>query len=119
MAHKHSVAPTEGPVYTAQKHIFDHGHIYIKATGSNATTGYHTSFAIDPGTKPVEVEFVNLAPTGIAADHITPFTASIVVKFEGEQTTVPIHDAAGVHHVPITAAVPLPPIPAPTTSPAA
>jgi hypothetical protein len=112
MAHTRSVKPAEGPEYTATREIFEKGFVQVQATGKNTTTGYHTALAIDPGlAPPVALEFVNLPPSGVAADHITPFTVSIVVRYEAGQTSVPIHDTDGLRQVKITVPPPLPPIP--------
>ena len=78
----------------------------VHAFGFNPTSGYKTFFQIDPSfVLPAIVDFINIKPTGMVAQMVTPFHVELTIVassvFGETQKTVTVHDIYGGHHVDI------------------
>jgi hypothetical protein len=78
----------------------------IYAVGHNRTTGFRTFFQVDPAfILPAIVDFINIPPSGIVLQVVTPFSAHITMAaasiFGEKQHAVTIHDVSGSHSIPI------------------
>jgi hypothetical protein len=103
MSTSKSVKPSDGPHYTATRGLFEGPEVYVEATGHNVTGGFKTSFMVDFTVAHLtELSFLNIPPTGIANDLVTPFDISIAVTLPASAQTVLIHDTKGAHKVSIT-----------------
>jgi hypothetical protein len=99
-----SVAPMSA-AYTATMHP-DGKRFTIRATGENPTTGYKTFLQVDPILiLPEQVDFVNIKPTGMAGQMISPFDVELTLVANSilgqPQRGVIVHDTNGGHSIPI------------------
>jgi hypothetical protein len=78
----------------------------VFANGLNLTTSYRTFLEVDPEMiLPAIVDFVNIKPTGVVGQLVTPFSVQLTLvaaSVLGEaQRTVTVHDLDGPHQIPI------------------
>jgi hypothetical protein len=97
------------PLNVTYKAVFDEDkkRFTVHAFGFNNTTGYKTFFQVDPRLiLPAIVDFINLKPTGMVGEMITPFHVQIGMVaadsvFGENQQIVTINDIEGDHQIQI------------------
>ena len=114
---KPSIPPQEGPHFSAIRYPGEGAIIHVSAVGTNATTGFLTTFYIGPELiYPPRLHFANVPPSGIALQVLAPFKAefsysharglnlpgipepkdTIIIYTESGPVDVPVRDAGFV-----------------------
>jgi hypothetical protein len=91
--------PKQEVQYSAHRLLQDPSEVYLQAVGVNPTSGYTTFFRIGPELiHPPIIYFINIPPSGAALQCLTPFKASIALKWTGFRS-VTVKDIGGTHHI--------------------